>query len=129
MAARPDGTTTRSIPSPPEPSSRIVACSFCRGTGKDPFGIMSTLSSCCACGGKGSIRLDGPHRGCPHCRGSGAVKTFTCGACRGSGFVPEAEEPNVACPDCQGTGDASGDPALGCLRCRGRGRVAALAAH
>jgi len=123
--AEPAGRSTRDIPAG---ESRPVSCSFCRGTGRDPFGIMSALSTCCVCRGSGVVRLDGPHAPCAHCAGSGAVKTFTCGACRGTGYVPEAAGPTVVCPDCRGTGDEHGDAALGCLRCRGRGRVAASAA-
>jgi DnaJ-class molecular chaperone len=113
----------------PDGEARILVCSFCHGTGKDPFGIMSALSSCCVCGGKGVLRIQGPHRGCPHCQGSGAVKTFTCGVCRGTGYLVEVAGPTVACPECQGTGDAQGDAALGCLKCRGQGRVPASLPH
>ena len=30
-----------------------VTCSFCGGQGKDPFGILSWLSTCVVCGGRG----------------------------------------------------------------------------
>jgi len=30
-----------------------ATCAFCRGRGNDPFGIMSHLSTCCVCGGRG----------------------------------------------------------------------------
>ncbi len=79
------------VPAAPGEEASVHPCAFCRGTGKDPFGIMSALSSCGACGGKGVFLLRGPHRACPHCRGTGAVKTFACGACRGSGLVPAAK--------------------------------------
>ena len=123
MSTRASGQATRGPPGLPAEDSRIVACAFCHGTGKDPFGILSAISTCCVCRGQGVLRMDGPHRSCPHCDGSGAVKTFTCGVCRGSGYIPEAVGPTATCPECKGTGDEHGDPALACLRCRGRGRV------
>ncbi len=99
-----------------------VTCSFCRGKGKDPFGIMSWLSTCGVCGGRGVVQVPAPHGRCAHCRGTGAVKTFTCTVCRGTGYVPVIPGPLLACRECRGTGsDASS--ALACLTCRGRGWV------
>lgn len=37
-----------------------VECAFCRGTGRDPFGIMSHLSNCSVCGGKGVVKVRNP---------------------------------------------------------------------
>jgi len=99
-----------------------VTCSFCGGKGKDPFGIMSWLSTCCVCGGRGVVQVPALHGRCAHCRGTGAVKTFTCTVCRGTGFVPLIPGPRQACPECRGTGDDASS-ALACLTCRGRGWV------
>ena len=118
----PDGPSRRDAA---DGETTVLACSFCRGTGTDPFGIMSWLSTCSVCGGKGEIRVVGPHRGCPHCQRTGAVKTFTCGVCRGTGYLPRPEGPTVTCPECRGSGDTTGAPALACLRCRGQGLVPA----
>ncbi|MFH2119316.1 MAG: hypothetical protein ABIJ25_02840 [Pseudomonadota bacterium] len=107
----------------PPGETAIVQCSFCRGSGKDPFGIMSYLSTCCVCAGKGVVRVTAPYRPCPHCRGTGAVKTFTCTVCRGTGYVPQTAGPSVVCPECRGTGDDTGAPAMDCLKCRGLGLV------
>ena len=104
-----------------------VRCAFCRGKGKDPFGIMSWLSLCCVCQGRGVVQVQAPHMRCAHCQGSGAIKTFTCTVCRGSGVVPAPVGPTTVCPDCQGTGDDASAPAMDCLTCRGRGRVSANA--
>ncbi len=60
-----------------------VTCSFCRGHGTDPFGIMSWHSTCCVCGGRGVVQVPASRRRCAHCRGTGAIKTFTCTVCRG----------------------------------------------
>lgn len=100
-----------------------VTCSFCSGTGKDPFGIMSWDSTCCVCGGKGVVLVRSPYTRCPHCEGTGAVKTFACTACMGKGFVPLPPGPTEVCPECQGSGDDGSAPALPCLTCRGRGFV------
>jgi DnaJ-class molecular chaperone len=100
-----------------------VTCSFCAGTGGDPFGIMSWISTCCVCGGKGSVFIRSPHARCAHCRGTGAVKTFTCTSCMGKGVVPLPQSPVSACPECGGSGDDGSAPGMACLRCRGRGFV------
>ena len=34
-----------------------IACSFCRGIGKDPFGIMSWQSVCSVCGGRAVVDI------------------------------------------------------------------------
>jgi DnaJ-class molecular chaperone len=98
-----------------------VVCAFCRGTGKDPFDIMSSLSTCCVCGGPGRVVAPAPHTRCAHCAGTGAIKTFTCTVCGGRGVVAAAEGPTMSCPQCRGSGDDASAPALACLRCRGRG--------
>jgi DnaJ-class molecular chaperone len=100
-----------------------VSCSFCGGWGKDPFGIMSWLSTCCVCGGKGVVVVLAPYRRCVHCLGTGAVKTYSCTVCRGAGVVPLMPGPTLPCPECRGTGDDLGAPALACLKCRGLGLV------
>ena len=102
-----------------------VTCSFCGGTGKDPFGIMSSLSGCCVCGGKGVVQIQTPYVRCAHCQGTGAVKTLTCTVCGGKGFVPASSGPTIVCPECHGTGDDASAPAMACLKCRGRGWIPA----
>lgn len=100
-----------------------VVCSFCGGRGRDPFGIMSWLSTCCVCGGRGMVRVRAPSRPCAHCGGTGAIKTFTCTVCGGRGFLPDPVGPATWCPECRGTGDDAGAPAMACLTCRGQGWV------
>jgi DnaJ-class molecular chaperone len=101
-----------------------LTCSFCGGSGTDPFGIMSWASKCCVCGGSGMVRMTVPYTRCAHCGGTGAVKTFTCTACMGKGYVPRPKEPIRTCPDCYGSGDDPSAPAMYCLTCRGSGFVA-----
>jgi len=105
-----------------------MPCAFCQGTGKDPFGIMSRLSSCCVCRGRGTVAVEVPHEPCAHCKGTGAVKRLTCTVCGGRGVLPALEGSTEVCPGCGGTGDDHCAPAMACLRCRGRGKIAAEAA-
>ncbi len=100
-----------------------VRCSFCGGLGRDPFGILSRLSTCCVCGGRGLVSVPAPYMRCAHCRGTGAVKTLTCTVCGGKGFVAEVPGPTRQCPECAGTGDDGSASAMACLRCRGLGLI------
>ena len=100
-----------------------VTCSFCGGRGTDPFGIMSWLSTCSVCSGRGMVQVPASHRRCAHCRGTGAIKTFTCTVCRGTGYVPVIPGPSLPCQECRGSGDDFADSALACMTCRGRGLV------
>jgi DnaJ-class molecular chaperone len=102
-----------------------VTCAFCGGTGKDPFGILSWLSTCCVCGGRGVVRVRTPCARCAHCGGTGAVKTLTCTVCMGTGHVSLPMEPTTTCPECRGSGDDLSAPAMACLKCRGRGFIVA----
>ncbi len=104
-----------------------VRCAFCRGSGKDPFGIMSWLSTCCVCLGRGRVITETPHERCAHCGGTGAVKTFSCTVCRGKGVIPESAGPTEICLHCRGSGDQLSSPAMTCLHCKGRGKIAAAA--
>lgn len=105
--------------------TQTVQCAFCKGRGKDPFGIMSELSTCGACCGTGRVRVETPFVRCAHCRGSGAIKTFRCTVCGGKGVVSAPAGATVSCPQCAGTGDDTSAPAMECLRCHGRGWVVA----
>ncbi|AEB09628.1 hypothetical protein [Desulfobacca acetoxidans] len=97
-----------------------VTCSFCGGSGRDPFGVMSWLSTCCVCNGSGVVRVAAPYQRCAHCQGTGAIKTLTCTVCQGKGYVPCIPGPVVTCPECRGTGDDASS-SLACIACRGRG--------
>ncbi len=105
-------------------STARVTCAFCQGRGKDPFGIMSQLSTCCVCWGRGKVLVQTPYVVCAHCRGRGSVKTLTCMVCGGKGVVHQPQGLLRVCPDCGGTGDDKVAPAMACARCRGRGRIA-----
>lgn len=101
-----------------------VECAFCKGTGRDPFGVLSHLSSCQVCGGKGEVRIKGPVVKCAFCEGNGIQPHTTdrlhCMACKGKGWVT-AIKPSGTCPDCNGTGLYLGTYRQHCPKCNGQG--------
>jgi DnaJ-class molecular chaperone len=101
-----------------------VNCAFCRGTGKDPFDLLSSLSRCPACKGRGAIAMKPPTAPCAYCRGTGRQRhaRLTCSACGGAGATP-MPGPTAACPQCGGSGCET-EADLPCSRCRGTGLVA-----
>ena len=116
----------------PQPSTREwveLACTFCRGTGRDPFGLLSGLSKCQVCGGAGVRRLRRPAAPCAYCGETGVhpFSRLTCTTCGGVGNV-EIPEGAVTCPGCGGTGREADyqypDSVLSCRRCGGKGVVA-----
>lgn len=100
-----------------------VSCAFCRGAGKDPFGIMSHLSTCSVCQGKCRVVVPALRDRCAHCNGTGAIKTFTCTTCHGKGVLAPLGGPTKSCPSCAGTGDDLSARGMNCLTCRGRGKI------
>jgi DnaJ-class molecular chaperone len=109
-----------------------VACSFCGGEGRDPFGVMSALATCQVCGGTGRRALRQPTASCAFCRGTGVHpgSRMVCTSCDGVGTV-EVAEAAAMCPCCSGTGRAGDDPKhsalhipLSCVSCGGKGLVA-----
>lgn len=105
-----------------------VKCAFCKGTGKDPFQLLSKLSDCQVCLGKGKVRISGPKIKCNFCNGTG-VQPYTtsrlhCSACGGVGVVTKIE-PSIKCPKCGGTGIYPRRPhPVACHVCHGQGVVA-----
>jgi len=101
-----------------------VKCAYCKGTGKDPWGLMSVLAVCQVCKGKGTVQIEEPFEKCPVCHGTGVQYNtrLTCLACGGKGVLTMVKEGEV-CPVCGGTGrDGFG---LYCLKCKGTGKVKA----
>ena len=108
-----------------------VLCAFCKGTGLDPFGVMSKLATCQVCGGTGRVELNPPTAPCAFCRGTGVHlnSRLTCTTCGGVGTVGTPANA-VPCPACGGSGQAAdgsdqAESALSCTRCGGKGVVAA----
>jgi DnaJ-class molecular chaperone len=102
-----------------------VRCAFCRGSGTDPFNLLSQHSCCESCHGRGSVLVPRPHVRCTYCNGGGSDKTFRCPVCRGAGEVGALPEPTVVCPECGGRG-CTVPGGLECLNCRGRGHIPAF---
>lgn len=104
-----------------------VKCAFCNGTGKDPFGLLSHLSDCQVCLGKGEVEILGPVVTCNFCHGSG-IQPYTtsrlhCLACGGVGVVTKIT-PSRKCPVCKETGIYPRRPhPVACHICHGQGVV------
>jgi len=105
-----------------------VLCAFCRGRGKDPFGIPSPQSRCQVCGGRGHHTLRQPIAACAYCKGTGVhpFSRLTCTTCRGIG-VNEVPRDATTCPRCGGSGREADyeypDSVLSCRYCLGKGVV------
>lgn len=106
----------------------IVTCAFCVGRGRDPFGLLSPLSTCQVCGGVGKHTLSLPIATCAYCRGTGVHphSRLTCTSCKGIGMVHIPADA-VVCPACLRTGRAADsnwpDSSLSCGYCGGKGLV------
>lgn len=104
---------------------KLEECRFCRGTGLDPYCVMSCQSACPVCLGRQEVLVPVPSVPCAHCEGTGSIKTFTCGSCGGKGVLAAPSGPTITCPDCGGSGDDHGNSAMGCMTCRGSGWIMA----
>lgn len=100
-----------------------VRCSFCKGRGVDPFGLLSEHSLCVVCGGRKMVWVASPSMVCAHCSGTGTIKRLTCTSCGGKGLMPAVDGDSIRCPSCQGSGNDSSVSDMACLTCHGRGRI------
>ena len=102
-----------------------VKCGYCQGKGRDPWQLMSPLSNCQVCNGRGTVKIEEPYITCLACGGSGNEKNkkLTCLACKGKGVL-HVEKGLKTCPDCGGSG-MTGSVGLRkyCLTCKGTGKV------
>lgn len=92
-------------------SYKTITCAFCKGKGRDPFGVPSKLSACQVCLGKGNITIaDIPHQTCTACRGTGifAHHRLSCSVCKGRGVMPKDGRKGR-----QGLGTDTGLPEIG----------------
>jgi len=66
-----------------------IKCAFCKGTGKDPFDLLSELATCQVCGGRGEVEVNEPAIKCAFCKGTGIYPhtRVTCTVCNGKGMV------------------------------------------
>lgn len=67
-----------------------VKCAFCKGIGVDRFPVLSPLSKCPVCNGRGVVRVRDPYVECGACGGAGLYfgSHLYCWPCRGKGVVP-----------------------------------------
>lgn len=101
-----------------------VKCAFCDGTGKDPFDLLSSLSRCPVCKGRGILEVKAPTVGCAYCRGTGRGRhtRLACSGCGGAGVITLAGA-TTRCPQCAGSGREP-EADLPCSLCKGAGLVA-----
>jgi len=101
-----------------------ITCGFCKGMGKDPFGLLSEHAACQVCGGTGKVEVIELVIRCAFCKGSGVYHNtrVTCTVCNGKGMVTAPQSPTEWCPECEGTGTTI-DSAMPCLECKGKGVV------
>ena len=107
----------------PAGGATTIKCAFCKGTGKDPYGVLSKLGACQVCKGHKTVEVQAPYVACLYCKGTGRQRhtRLTCSACRGKGVIPMAG-PTTQCTQCGGTGrEPEGD--LPCSLCKGSGLV------
>ena len=108
----------------------VLTCPFCKGRAVDPFGLLSKLSRCEVCKGKGEVTIREPFTQCAFCGGRG-IQPYTtsrlhCLACGGKGVVPKIE-PSQPCPKCGGRGVHPRRPhPVACPKCRGQGVIRAV---
>ena len=101
-----------------------MVCSFCKGSGRDPFDLLSEFAVCQVCGGTGHVEVEEPAIKCAFCKGSGIYheSRITCTVCGGKGMVTAPKGETTQCTECKGTGIAL-DSRMPCLRCKGKGIV------
>ena len=107
-----------------EEGNITLMCTFCQGKGTDPFELLSKLSTCQVCGGKGEVEVYEPAIICAYCKGTGVYPLgarVTCTVCNGKGSVT-IKGPTEECPKCKGTGKEI-DSGLSCIKCGGKGVV------
>jgi len=101
-----------------------INCAFCQGKGLDPFGLLSPISECQACGGTGKVEVKEPMIKCAFCMATGVYPhnaRVTCTVCNGKGMVT-VKGTTDQCPKCKGTGRTI-DSGLPCIKCGGKGVV------
>jgi len=88
-----------------------IICVFCKGKGKDPFGVPSKISDCQVCLGKGKVVVaEQPYEKCGACDGTGvfAHHRLPCSVCKGRGIVPQNRRKGA-----KGLGPDTGLPQIG----------------
>jgi len=104
-------------------SYRTITCAFCNGKGKDPFEILSKLSNCQVCIGRGKVQVVEPAIMCPYCKGKGVFQhhRMPCSVCGGKGMVTKIKG-EKRCAKCEGDG-RNPESGLPCSSCYGLGAI------
>ena len=50
---------------------KTIVCAYCKGTGKDPFDLLSATSYCLVCNSTGKVEIEEPEIKCVFCAGTG----------------------------------------------------------
>jgi DnaJ-class molecular chaperone len=105
-------------------NTKYIKCAFCKGSGIDPFQLLTKKSICQVCGGKRKVHVAEPAIKCVYCEGTGVYphSRLTCTVCGGKGMVSVKKGKLVECTDCNGTGRTFNSD-LPCLTCKGIGAV------
>ena len=106
-----------------EGSHRTITCAFCKGKGKDPFEILSKLSNCQVCIGRGTVQVVEPVETCPYCKGKGLFfhHRMPCAVCGGKGSVTKIKGEKRS-EKCEGDGK-NPDSGLPSSSCYGLGAI------
>jgi DnaJ-class molecular chaperone len=101
-----------------------ITCAFCKGTGKDPFNLLSELALCQVCIGTGRVHIEDPPVECAFCKGTGVHPhtRISCTVCEGKGSVTHNKSSSEQCPKCKGKGHKVSEN-LPCSNCGGKGFV------
>lgn len=102
--------------------TKKIKCAFCSGTGIDPYALLSAISGCQVCEGKGQVEVTEPAILCVFCSGTGKNPLgarVPCIVCGGKGI--NYCKGNAKCTQCKGTGKSS--DGLPCTRCGGKGLI------
>jgi len=111
-------------------NKKVITCAFCRGEGKDQFGVLSQISICQVCGGTGKVEVTEPAIVCAFCNGTGIYPhngRITCTVCNGKGMVT-IEQNVTKCLRCGGRAREF-ESGLPCIKCGGKGVVNQEEAH
>jgi DnaJ-class molecular chaperone len=101
---------------------KTTDCAFCKGSGLDPFQLLSKKSFCQVCNGKGTTQINEPAIKCIYCKGTGVYphSRLSCTVCGGKGMV--STDNFITCSDCNGTGREFNSD-MPCLTCKGIGYI------
>lgn len=102
--------------------AKSFKCSYCNGTGKDYYELLTEKSACLVCKGTGTVEVEEPIIKCVFCQGTGKNplgSRVACIVCLGKGMVYSPGE--SVCTACKGSGRL-GD-GLPCTKCKGKGMI------